>query len=179
MQEKYEILLCQPKQVVIERHFDPGTTLQGVTRLETKMENVVTMCVKHFNITLVDGDMSAAQSSMLGLFSTQLSSNMGFNNFQIDTGNNITTGTALGSNMIAWTPRVSEVSTLLSTSDFEELQPVVQRFAKPIHLSEFDWRVGFVNGMLPSPLAHAYSIRAVIEFQALCNCPFKIKNPYK
>ena len=178
LNEKPVVLLCQPKQVVIERHFDPGSVLSGKTVLETKMENVVTMCVKHFNVTLVDGDMAASQSAILGLFSTQLCSNIGYNNHQIDTGNNVTTNTALGSNMIGWAVRVADTSTFLSTQDFNEVHARLQRFAKPIHLSEFDWSVNFINGTLPSPLVHAYAIRLVIEFQSLCQCQVAIKNPY-
>jgi hypothetical protein len=173
------LVLCQPKTVIIEHRFSGVlNVLSGICRLDVKLENVVAMRVKYFNITLMPTDGLAEDGVILGLFSTQLASNLSCNNFLLDVATDTANGTALGSNMIAWTPRISGGSPYQSSTDYIVDESILQRFARPIHLSEFDWAVQTLNAGIPSPLAYPYSIHVVIEFRQACQCRQRIKDDY-
>lgn len=180
---KQELELCQPQTVIIGRRFPINTSiLSGITRLDTKLENVIAMRVKYFNITLLDADMTPQLTNvLLGLFSTTLSSAIIQNNVLIDTTVNAANGngTAVGTNCIGWTPRIAQSSTYNSTTDaVAAREPPLIKFGGPIHLSEFDWRIQGIEGDIPTSITHTYTVHIVLEFRSLCQCQYILHDTY-
>jgi hypothetical protein len=179
--EQKVLKLCEPKTIIISAAFDAvQNVFSGVCTLDHRIDRVVAMRVKYFNLPLQHIDVHELLSTMLVLRSTRLAANLAYDLYRTATstdagGQNAQTE----SNIIGWMVRNN-------TADFSNAATGIQqnnsnnihRFTGPTAIESFDWSISAVNASFPVALEHPYACEIVIEFFQSCHCQSTMKNVY-
>lgn len=179
--ESRQVLLCQPKVVLVSAQFNALQNVYGgFTTLETRLDNIVAYRVKYFNISINNVDRDPLTSGQIfTLRSSALGSNVNGGNHFIDAAS---VGGALGQNaqgdstIIGWAPLEFGAITVPVTPA-QQLINTLQPLSRPLAIERFDWSVTPLNGVLP-PVNHVYTIEFAVEFYSECQCQKRYINQY-
>lgn len=178
--EKCAQELCQPRLVFISCDFD-GTqgVYSGLCRFETRLTDCIGFRVKYFNISMDTPGAALHRGAILALVSSRLASNISDNIARLGVSSNTGDTRVVNSNIVGWTVRnINGTSfSAASTCDPATINPFV-KFARPVHLDEFDWLLSPLSGSLPVPMGAVYQIEIAIEFRQLCSCQSRVHDSY-
>lgn len=186
--EKPVIQLCGPKTVLISSKFSGTNTIySGTAILDRRIDRVVAMRVKYFNIPgLRFADLPNNITSFVILRSTALGSNLQEALFRTALSTDATVQQALiQSNAIGWFSRdcglgaggsVGYQSFMASGNPTQNNTNNLLRFTTEQSIEKFDWAIEFLNQTFTT--AHTYSLDIAIEFFQECQCQSQMKNVY-
>lgn len=178
--EKRKIKLCGPKTVLLNARFDNTQSVYaGKCVLGYRIDNVLAMRIKYFNISLLAADLSAQTSCLLLLRSSTLGGSLSYDLFRTATTTLLAQQTAqTESSVIGWAVRHANDSFFSGTAIQQSSSNNLLRFVTAIPIESFDWSIESLNATLPAPLGHNYNIEIAIEFFQECQCESELVNVY-
>ena len=145
-----------------------STVFAGNVKLARRLDNIVAMRVRSFQVSLAAGDMLDTEGFLIGLFSSYLGSLLAYNPFQLGSASNIgviETVVTAQSNLIGLATKTS-MQTGLPT--FLELNPKMMKFNGCKTIQNFDWAMQ--DFQMPFKNGPVVTMELVLEFFPDCAC---------